>query len=260
MTLLRPCALLVVFLLSACAPPECSTGSYLEGGNVVTCFGTRTLTLPASEEARSLFSERLRPLGVDPDALPATYYFLPRDAATGPNARALFKPRRGAMGRELLVELNEAFVDAADDGALVLALIHEYGHLAQYQRGEPAGDELQQRLCAGASDSACEAAVLAHLQRIERDADAFLVERIGRWPIGLSPGFDPWALVDLINSTEAGPSYPPNPERIAPIAAALEARGLTRATATRARTLLDRLPALAAPAAEALRRQGGVPR
>jgi hypothetical protein len=252
---------LFVVLGAGCAPPECSAGVFVEADQVQTCFGARTLGLPLSVEAKALFEQKLGPLGVDLAALSSEYYLRPRSTDSSPNARALFKPRRGATGRVPLIELNEAFDTVRDDGALVMALVHEYGHIAQYLRGEPAGDELEARLCSPTklSDGACDSVLTAHLAKMERDADAFMVASIRQW----SPSkvdFDPWALVDLIEANEPGPTYPPNDERVAPIAAALGDVGLRRGAARTSKALLEALPGLAAPAAAALDRQGGVPR
>ncbi len=241
---LLPLAATVVLVmwLVGCAPPECAAGAFLDGADVHTCFGARTVALPSSPEAEALFEERLRALQVDTEGVSSTWYLRPRATAPEPNARALFKPRRGAPGARVpLIEVNEAFDQASDDGALLLALVHEYGHVAQYLRGEPSGDELEARLCTSArlTGTACTTAIEQHLARMERDADAFLVARLREWKTldRAALGFDPWALVDLIDANPPGPAYPPNAERVAPIAEALREAGLARGTTPKSRVL-----------------------
>jgi hypothetical protein len=239
----------------------CSAGTFVEGGEVKTCFSTGILALPLNKDAKQLLEGSLEQLGLDRAKLAAEYYILPRSVAPDPNARALFKPQKGRSERLPLVELNEAFDTAADDGALLLALLHEYGHVAQYLRGEPAGDEINARFCTNVTADECESRVIAHLQRMERDADAFMVATIKAWtPAQVAAvDFDPWALVDLIEASPVGPAYPPTAERIAPIANALESVGLPRGKSRKSRVRLSRLAAFGAASQAAIDAQGGVP-
>lgn len=241
---------------------DCATGGYLEGSEIRTCFESGTLSLPLSGEAKELLEGTLGGLGLDRVSLGSEYYVLPRSVAPTPNARALYKPRVGSSGRVPIIEIAEGFDQAADDGALVLAILHEYGHIAQYLRGEPAGDQLPARLCADVGAADCEGRILDHLKAMERDADAFMVNSIRAWtPAQVAAlDFDPWALIDLIEVSPVGPAYPPTPERVTPIASALEGVGLTRGVAPRSTRRLAQLAQYGALSQQAIDRQGGVPR
>ena len=248
-------------------PAACSAGAYVENETPVYCFSSEVRRVPAFPEARVLFEEAMKTVGVEDSLEDLFWLVLPKQFVMTPDAQALWKPDVNKGRRVGLIQMNEALDLWPDDGSLILALVHEIGHIMQYRRGEPAGDELLAKLCTAKNldQQACTTAVTAHLLAREIDADDYMIRVIASWPqkqLATRLPFDPWSFVDVLSAPgPSSPTHPPGPERAAKVSAALTAAGVPRPAAGTPpqRRYLSALGGFGARTLQAVAAQGPLP-
>jgi hypothetical protein len=255
---------------AAAGPPSvtveeaCAAGLFVQGDEVVFCLDDTepSIRVPSAPQAAAAFGQVLGSLGVD-DPERVVYVVVPRELIPVVDATASYKPELPRGDRVSVVRLSEAFDTAADDGVLILTLIHEYGHLLQYLRGEPAGDELEDQLCRarGLVGDACLSAMVEHLEEMERDADEYMLNVVRSLDANADYEFNLWAGSDFFEAGPASPVHPPPAVRAKGLRRALEAAGLPEPPSSTPahRQLLDSLAGFADVTRHAIAAQGGWP-
>ena len=138
-----------------------------------------------------------------------------------------------------LIQIAPHFEGLDDDSILLLALVHEVGHMRQYLNGDAFPADILIRECSKLSDVECERMFPSPSFRLEDNADDFMLNFVELFP-WQNHSFNPYRAVEFFKNFPDAPQYRSSVERARLLKDALFAHDVKESAKT-SREILKRL-------------------